>query len=262
MTIEFLGTGAADWHIKKRDQEPDFRRYSSALIDGTILIDPGPHIYDYAECENKPDIFRNVKYVLVTHSHADHYNAENLLRVFNESNCSLYASKNVHYRALNNDGMNEKLMKIPHYVIGPMSSFELGEYSVVSLPANHSANNPYGEESMHYIIEKDGRSIFYGLDGGWLTCDEWNEICKRRINAFVFDATIGYIRDDWRIGAHNSLYMVELLRDVILRNCAAGDTRFYVSHMARTLHLSRKETEEILADKQIIPAYDGMTVEI
>lgn len=262
MIIEFLGTGAADWHIDRREQEPDFRRFSSALIDGTILIDPGPHIYDYITCENKPDLFRNVKAILLTHSHGDHYNITNLLRLHEETGCELFATPNVHYRAWGKPELMERLNAVPHCKIGAGDAFRVAGYNILALPANHNANNPHGEQCLHYIIEKDGKSLFYGLDGGWVTCHEWDEICRRRIDLFVFDGTVGYIKDDYRIGSHTGLYMVELLRDAINGLYRDSTPKIMISHLARTLHAPRAQTEEMLIPKGIIPAYDGDVVEI
>ena len=45
MKFIFLGTGAADWPIQKREDMSEFRRLSSALIDDTLLIDPGPQVF-------------------------------------------------------------------------------------------------------------------------------------------------------------------------------------------------------------------------
>ena len=43
MRLTFLGTGAADWKPVPPDcAEP--RRFSSAIIDGKLLIDPGPDV--------------------------------------------------------------------------------------------------------------------------------------------------------------------------------------------------------------------------
>ena len=39
MELLFLGTGAADWNISKRVEGEFFRRFSSALVDGALLID-------------------------------------------------------------------------------------------------------------------------------------------------------------------------------------------------------------------------------
>ena len=41
MKLHFLGTGAADWDIKNPRRDINFRRFSSLLIDGRLLVDPG-----------------------------------------------------------------------------------------------------------------------------------------------------------------------------------------------------------------------------
>ena len=46
MKLLFLGTGAAGWPLQRPDGCEEFRRMSAALIDGTLLIDPGPQVPD------------------------------------------------------------------------------------------------------------------------------------------------------------------------------------------------------------------------
>lgn len=67
-----MAPGAADWNIQNRVEGEEFRRFSSVLVDGELLIDPGPHIFDYAEKSGQPDLFAHVKDIIVTHSHGDH----------------------------------------------------------------------------------------------------------------------------------------------------------------------------------------------
>ena len=42
MRLIFLGTGAADWPLERIPDCGEYRRLSAAVIDGTLLIDPGP----------------------------------------------------------------------------------------------------------------------------------------------------------------------------------------------------------------------------
>ena len=63
MELLFLGTGAADWNISKRVEGEFFRRFSSALVDGALLIDPGPHIFDFAEKNGTPELFRACRFL-------------------------------------------------------------------------------------------------------------------------------------------------------------------------------------------------------
>ena len=56
---------ALPWHRR--------RNFTSTLMDGTLLVDPGPHIFRFAAEHGMPDLFDNVTDVLVTHSHGDHF---------------------------------------------------------------------------------------------------------------------------------------------------------------------------------------------
>ena len=56
----FLGTGAADWKMEHKETYPDFRRYSAALVNDDLLIDCGPHIFDFAESIGRPDLYDGV----------------------------------------------------------------------------------------------------------------------------------------------------------------------------------------------------------
>ena len=75
MKILFLGTGAADYEAADRGTA-GYRRNSSVLIDGALLIDPGPCVPDAIETFGV-DIGK-IKYVINTHRHADHFNLQTL----------------------------------------------------------------------------------------------------------------------------------------------------------------------------------------
>ncbi len=79
--ILFLGTGANDWLIEKRMPGTYFRRYTAALVNGELLIDCGPHIYDYVEECGDPHLLDNVKTVVITHRHSDHFSPASLMRL-------------------------------------------------------------------------------------------------------------------------------------------------------------------------------------
>ena len=64
MKITFLGTGAADWPIEKIENMTEFRRLSSVLIDDTLLIDPGPQIFNALNALIRDLAFQNKEYFL------------------------------------------------------------------------------------------------------------------------------------------------------------------------------------------------------
>lgn len=220
MKILFLGTGAADFPPEKCE---GFRRNASALIDDIILIDPGPWVLDAID-EFNVDASK-IKHVLVTHYHSDHFNKDTL---------SYLESQGA--KILNIECGNE---------------IEVDGYKIHALRGNHTA------PVFHYIIEKDLKRMFYGLDGAWLLYEEIDAIWTRGVDLAVFDGTVGYVEGDWRVFEHNSLNMVIEMKKSI--NTAIK--KYVISHMAYTLHTDHKTLEAEMSKHDITVAYDGLTIE-
>lgn len=227
MKLLFLGTGAADWDISHPNTTRDFRRFSSAVIDGELLIDPGPCIFEFADSFGYNGLLENIKWVINTHLHNDHYSQESLDRLVS------HGAEFIDF--------------------GTHETRKVGGYSITAVPANH-ATCPGAK---HFIIEAD-KTVFYGLDGAWLTYDEVAEINKRRFDLMIFDGTVGDAYGDYRIFEHNDLRMVEEMKYTLSRLCP----RFMISHMARTLHTCHAELEARMAKSGIEVAYDNLKVEV
>lgn len=223
MKILFLGTGAADWQKDKKQTNSFFRKNSSVLIDGCILIDPGPHVID-AINEYNVDV-KNIKYIINTHKHSDHFNEENLKYLIDNGADYIEFDKEC-----------EK---------------QIGTYTVKSLKANHTI------ETMHYIISNGKSRMFYGLDGAWLMYDEVQAIKENPVDFAVFDATIGFIDGDYRVFEHNNLNMVIEMKKTL----SSHIKRFCISHMARTLHDNHDALSKDMAKHGIEVAFDGMITE-
>lgn len=259
MKLQFLGTGAADWNIDSRRDGDFFRRFSSAVIDGTLLIDPGPHIYDFAEKNGTPDMFLGVTDIIVTHSHADHFNPGTVKRIAagTDHSVRLWASP-VLFKAF--AGETCALPQFMPLEVGKV--VDAGGYFVTPCRSNHG---PFkvGEDTFNFIVKKDGRSLFYGADSGWIMYDTYLAIKDVRPNAWVFECTVGNVVGDDRCFGHTSIKMIEVMMSTIIpQRAAADDCKFYATHMARGLHGTHEQTVADLAHTGVVPAYDGMTVEI
>ena len=227
MKLHFLGTGAADWNITHPRKDPDYRRFSSVLVDDALLIDPGPCIFEFAETYNYPRLFENLKTVICTHKHGDHFSQPSL------------------------DKINLSLTDIPLF-----NTEETEFYRITSYPANHAtAENP-----KHYVIESktDGKRFFYGCDGAWMLYPTYRALRNQQFDLMVFDCTIGDVPGDYRIFEHNNISMVETMCQTFSKNCS----RFMVSHMARTLHTDHASLKARLTPSGIVPAYDDMIIDI
>ncbi len=80
MHIRFLGTGAADW--AGPDERGEYRRLTSTLLDGCLLIDVSKTVLDQINDPTK------ITDVLFTHSHADHFDSAALRTL---APCRVYA---------------------------------------------------------------------------------------------------------------------------------------------------------------------------
>ncbi len=224
MKITFLGTGAADWNGKYSEKSEN-RFYSSALIDGVLLIDPGPHIFISSEIHGID--LSNVKYVINTHSHSDHFCIESL-------------------RKLEKSGAEF----IPFL---ENETREFGGYRVSSFRANHGTCT----DAVHFLICDGKKSLYYALDGAWLMYDEI-EALKKGTDAIVLDCTVGEQKGDYRIFEHNNIRMVNEMKETMKPYVK----KFMASHFAKTLHKDRKELEKALSSFGIKAAYDGLTEDI
>ena len=69
--------------------------------------------------------------------------------------------------------------------------------------------------------------------------------------------------DDWRIFEHNTMEMLTLMLRMFRKyHRFAPDVKYYVTHMARTLHNDHETLTNTLAPLGLTPAYDGLTIEI
>jgi len=224
MKLQFLGTGAADWNAEFDSENPEYRRNSSALVDGVLLIDPGPCVPDAIE---KMGIeVTGIKYVINTHKHPDH---------FDEQTLSWLTQNGAEYIECTEG-----------------EPVTLGEYEIIPLKGHHRV------PTLHYLIS-DGKSrLFYGLDSAWLLYDEVQAIKTHKPDLAVLDGTIGEQGGDYRIFEHNNLRMVREMQMTL----APYVGRFCISHMARKLHPDHRTLSEQMAGTNILVAYDGMEIEI
>jgi len=232
MKLHFLGTGAADWDISKATASPDFRRHSSMLVDGCLLVDPGACIFEFESTCGYTGLYSGVTDIVCTHKHGDHYNPDTVKKLEAQG-------------AVFHDMKAGDVLETETHII---RAFE----------ANHrTANLP-----MHLVIESkaDGKRIFYGCDGAWLFYDTYRALMALgHFDMMIFDCTIGDIHGDYRIFEHNNVAMISEMRDLFKKICP----RFTASHLARTLHpATHAETAAVLAEHGFETAHDDLVMEV
>ncbi|MBR6727200.1 MAG: MBL fold metallo-hydrolase [Clostridia bacterium] len=264
MKLLCLGTGAADWPIDRYDEFPFFRRFTSTLINDDLLIDPGPHVYHYIEKNNCPTLLAGIKNILVTHSHGDHFTPATVRKIADANDgvalWGSFACRDKLIAALGDLG------NIEFHELKKGDRLSVGGYDVLAVPSNHSTDIA-DEITFHYAItDGEGKQLFYALDGGWLTREEWNMIraAKYSFHAIVMDCTMGDTVMEIRIFEHNTIPMIEIMADTIraMKVLRPEVGQIYANHMARTLHKDHKSLTARLAPLDIIPCRDGMEITV
>lgn len=248
MKLEFLGTGAADYHLRDIP-EGNFRRHSSLLIDKKLLVDPGSMIFHYRDEMGTPDLFDGVEAILLTHSHSDHFSPESVARLAEKRKIPVYA----HASAVAGTQVADFR---PLEFFAPVN---IAGYEVTLLPSNHLVT---GEETGHYLIQKDAL-LFYGLDGSLFPTATWLALRHRVLDACVIDYTVGVCPGDHRLFEHNNFTLVREIHDTFLKNgVVRPDSLFILSHLARTLHPVHAEEVALCEPLGMTVAYDGYAPEV
>ncbi len=279
MKIEYLGTGAAEGipamfcrceycnGVRKRGGK-EIRSRSQILIDGELSIDFPPDSFYHAAqfgCD-----FSAIKYLIVTHSHMDHfYAADFVLRGYkyaaNMTSPSLDVFGNAEvieiFRESARREMREEVSK--HIRLHAISAFEavaFGGWRVAALKAKHSSEDP-----LVFLLEKDGKRILHLYDTALPPEEDYAFLSKlggRAVDLVTFDCTFLWdeVSSNARhMGLRENQAVFDRLQEIGL---ADGHTKKVITHFS---HNNRPELERLRRAEEeygVIAAYDGMEIEI
>lgn len=288
MKIRFLGSGAAEGIPaifcecrlcrQAREQKRYFTR-SQILIDGDLLIDFPPDSY-YRALTAGVDL-AEVKDILVTHSHSDHFYAEDFfMRGLLSSyrlpvhTVNVYASKAVtdlldkFYSGYPKgtykpepigtfNGYDEYAQSTEYVNVSPFEKFGAGEYTVTALPSAHVPAEP----SLIYAVEKGGKRLLYATDTGYPAAEVFDFLEREGgvFDAVVYDGTYGF--SDINEGHMNFRDCERMKSELAARGLTSDRTKHYITHMS---HNVAKDLDDL--DKNFprgfIMACDGLEAEV
>lgn len=181
MKIKYLGTAAAEavpapfcecnvCEYARKQGGKNIRTRSQALIDGKLLIDFPADTFMHTL--NEKFKLSDISACIITHSHSDHlYPAE----LFCRESCAAHMKQEHPFvmigtediiESIHADYPNSYLLEKEKFLelhpIVPFVPFEVEEYKITPLAADHSTKQP-----VIYIIEKDDKAILYAHDTGF-----------------------------------------------------------------------------------------------
>lgn len=246
--------------------ESEFRTRTQVLIDGVLSVDFPPEAYAHAL---KFGInYSELKYLLITHSHMDHFYAHDfILRGYKYAKCDgtlqLYGNSEVAavYKECTAREMKPEVApNIRLTVIKPYQEFTVGEYRVLTVPAQHSAT----EDALLFYIERGGRGYLHLHDTGRIS-DEAFEFLKERgamADAVAFDCTF-VDGTGGEISRHMGICDDMLMKRKLERFKITDDgTKYIITHFSHNANPTRARLKAVEEKYKVTAAYDGMTVEI
>ena len=275
MFFKYLGTAAAEGipglfcncevcNIARSRGGKDIRTRSQALVGDDLLIDfPADtyqHILRYGLRLDR------IRYLLVTHSHNDHfYPADLALRGMDcahDMQCAdldVYCNEAVAARFYAENPANSVKEHIRFHLVEPYQCVGFGKYKVWPLPTKHMKT----ETAMIYVLQCGGKTIFYGNDTGIPAQEVLDFIAAQK---FVFD----FVSLDCTFGSkpingdsHMSLSGADEFRRQLQKTGAVNDKSvLYVTHFSHNGRPLHEEMVKAAAAVGFSVAYDGLEINV
>ncbi|HHV43522.1 MAG TPA: carbon-phosphorus lyase [Firmicutes bacterium] len=269
MKITFLGTAAAEGipglfcrcsicqHAWVNGGK-DVRARASVLVDDIFKIDFGPDSYQQSLRAQQP--LHQVKHLLITHTHSDHFYPEDLHM---HKQPFIAASSpghllNIYGCPAVGEILEEEAKTDDSVVFHPLTAFEphnIEDATVVPLPAEHSSRG----QPFIYLFQRNGITLLHGYDTGYFFEEVWSYLEGKTIDVALLDCTAGKFPSRGHMGIPNIL---EVKKRMLESGIATEKTVFVATHFSHNGQLLHHQLEERLHPEGFLVAYDGMVLEI
>lgn len=279
MKITYLGTGAAEGipalfcnceyckGVRARGGR-EVRSRSQTLIDGELCIDFPPDAFFHAAAL-RADLSA-VKYLLVTHSHMDHFYAfDFILRGYKYAygmqapTLDIYGNSEVaeiFEESTRREMRAEVRANIRMNVVSAFEEVRFGDWKVNTLAAQHTSREP-----LLFLIEGRNKRILHLHDSGRLPEEDYRYLARLGGGAadlITFDCTFLWGKTEAgarHMGLDEAERTFERLRALGL---ADEKTRKVITHFSHNSRPTERELRRAEERFGVIAAYDGMTIEI
>ncbi len=278
MKITFLGTGASEGvpamfcscrycqEIRRRGEQ-EFRTRTQVLINGDLSIDFPPEAYAHS-LKFGVD-YSALKYLIVTHSHMDHFYAHDFVlrgykyATLKEDMLEIYGNEEI-LKVFNECTARELKSEVAAHinvnVVKPYQSLSIGNYRVLTLSAIHGTK----EEALLYYVEDNGRGYLHLYDTGDLSDEAIEFLKSNNANAklVAFDCTFldaPYEKGRRHMCVEGDMLLAQRLEEA---GIADGNTIKVITHFS---HNSNPVKERVAAVEKrfgVVAAYDGLSIKI
>lgn len=278
MKIKFLGTIAAEGgpalfcncdyckEALKRGGK-DIRTRSQLLINDDMLVDFPADTYMH-KLQYNIDMSK-IKYLLVTHSHHDHFYPYDLTlrgghsgKNMVEPTLEIYCNQSVQNKFIKEVG--ERLTVegnglLNWHVVDAFEEIKTERYEIWTLRAQHATN----ENALFYLIKQGDKTFLQCFDTGCIFEETYAYLEKLgvKIDVICLDCTMGAQTTHY-FGHMNLEECKEAVARMRKSNYVKENTRFILTHLCHNGQLLYDDFEKLCAPYGIEIAYEGMEVEI
>lgn len=278
MNIRYLGTGAAEGvpavfcdceickNIRKAGRS-EFRTRSQVVIDDVLSVDFPPDAYVHSLSSELN--FASLRYILVTHSHMDHFYAHDFILRGYKYGCGfdfpleIYLNEEaaaVYAECTRREMKPVVAPNIKIHAIKPYSHVEFGGYRVLTLPANHTKT----EDALLFYIEKGGRGYLHLYDTGVPDDRIFSFLSDNNAKADAVSLDCTYAdRTGIERPRHMNIEDGMLLKQKLMRCGVCNETtRFVITHFSHNSNPLSSRLAEIEKKHGVTAAFDGMEIEV
>ena len=279
MKIRYLGTAAAEGFpavfcncpacvAARKDLKRELRTRSQLLIDEDLLIDFPPDSYNHG-VRFGVDLSA-VRYLLVTHSHTDHFYAQEFVNRgykfaanLSVPNLDIFGNQTV-LEVFDEDTKREMresvLSHIRLHSVRAFEKFNIGNYEIISLPAHHTPK----EEALLYCVRKGDIQLLYLNDTGELSEECFRFLAQNNVCAQFISMDCTFADDT---SPHSDRHMGfvenEKLRDKLIENrLVSQNAKYYVTHFSHNSAPFRDRIESEARRRGFTAAYDGLELDL
>jgi phosphoribosyl 1,2-cyclic phosphate phosphodiesterase len=284
MEMLFLGTGAGDFQalddttnesphvVAARQAGGRNLRYAAAcLVAPDILID----CHDTRQLKRFCGATDGIRHLLITHGHFDHFQPlavlelaagmSQPLQVYGTAvigSALAFAAEHVWDAEQGRFGARTASPNLRFHSVDHGDCFAVDQTRVTSLRANHMLDKGrllIEQPALNYVIERDGVTVYYGLDSSYLLPETMKLLAGFHLDAVVLDATFGDRAIDPAQSGHMNFAMVaETVAELRAAGAINDDSAIIASHISLASVPPHDAIEADLVSRGITLAYDGM----
>ena len=279
MKFTYLGTAAAEGfpaifcnckfcNRARQIGGKNIRTRSQALINDDLLLDIPSDTY--AHSLNFDVRLDKIKYLLITHSHSDHFTTNEFLmrgscfaHNMESKKLNVFSGNHVYseYQKIVCSGMEQEVYdNILFNIVKPFETYQAGKYSVIPLPARHQS----GTDAFIYVISEEKKSVLYAHDTGYFYPEVFDFLKTNKIyfDLISMDCTnidIPISDQGSHMGLENVARATELLRCMGVIN---SKTKKYINHFSHNANPTHDRLTALAQKIGYDVAFDGLTVEV